>query len=149
MKTLFLSLIALTSSTTFAQYTPPVQRYDAVELSGHSGATDETARLCNLDITLIRQQPGGPWWVMLVLFSDPKSAMKFTPFIPTEILPLQNGAKWKDWNGRGYSYWGGVLASDDGEISYKIDGQFLFPESAEGKRAGQNGLSGDWLKCSF
>jgi len=149
MKTLLLVAATLLPSFTQAAYTPPVQRYDATYFEGHSGEKDETPRSCNLDITLIRQELGKPFWVMLVLFSDPYSRMAFKPLIPTEIMPLQEGATWTDFLGRSYSYKGGILASDDGMIRYQIDGRFLFPMKAEARSEGQNGLSGNWLKCEF
>jgi hypothetical protein len=149
MKTLVLLLLALSSPLAHSAYTPPVQRYDATFFEGHSGEKDETARSCNLDIALIRPALGEPFWVMLVLFSDPISHMTFRPLIPTAILPLKEGATWTDYLGRSYSYKNGVLASDDDEIRYKIDNRFLFPESAEGKTAGKNGLSGSHLHCEF
>lgn len=149
MKTLLLLVATLLPSLANAAYTPPVQRYDAVLFEGHSGEKDETVRSCNLDITLIRQELGKPFWVMLVLFSDPISKVSFKPLIPTEIMPLQEGATWTDFLGRSYSYRGGILASDDGEIRYQIDGRFLFPVSAEGQSKGQNGLSGNRLRCEF
>lgn len=149
MKTLFLIAATLLPCFTQAAYTPPVQRYDAVSFEGHSGEKDETALTCNLDITLIRQELGKPFWVMLILYSDPRSKISFRPLIPTEIMPLQNGATWTDFLGRSYSYNDGILASDDGEIRYKIDSRFLFPSSAEGVSKGQNGLSGNRLRCEF
>lgn len=149
MKTLLLIAATLLPSLAQAAYTPPVQRYDATYFEGHSGEKDETARSCNLDITLIRQDIGKPFWVMLILYSDPYSKIAFRPLIPTEIMPLQDGATWTDFLGRSYSYKNGILASDDGEIRYKIDGRFLFPQSAEGQSKGQNGLSGNRLRCEF
>jgi hypothetical protein len=34
-------------------------------------------------------------------------------------------------------------------IRYQIDGRLLFPMKAEARSEGQNGLSGNWLKCEF
>lgn len=149
MKTLLLIAATLLPSFVQAAYTPPVQRYTATFFEGHSGQKDETARSCYLDIILIREDLGKPFWVMLNLFSDPHSEMTFRPLIPTEILPLQDGATWTDFLGRSYSYRAGILASDDGLIRYEIDGRFLFPQNAEGRSEGENGLSGNWLKCEF
>ena len=152
MKALLLALATLpifTSRPAFSSYTPPVQRYTATYFEGHSGEKDETARSCYLDIILIRQDLNQPFWVMLNLFSDPYSQMTFRPLIPTEIMPLADGATWTDFLGRSYSYRNGILASDDGMIRYETDGRFLFPRKAQGRSEGQNGLSGNWLQCEF